>query len=82
MTRYICDACGWIYDPEFGVPELEIDPGIPFEDLPDDFECPECGVGKVDFSPEEQQVTGDSRSSLWSRASEATELAQYIGRQV
>jgi rubredoxin len=53
MTRYICDSCGWMYDPEFGVLELDIESGIPFEDLPDDFECPECGVGKLDFSPEE-----------------------------
>jgi rubredoxin len=53
MSRYICDSCGWMYDPEFGVLELDVDPGIPFEDLPDDFECPECGVGKLDFSQEE-----------------------------
>ena len=53
MIRYVCDVCGWVYDPELGVPEEGIDPGIPFEDLPDDFVCPECGVGKDEFSPEE-----------------------------
>jgi len=53
MGRYVCDVCGWIYDPAEGLPEQDIEPGTPFEDLPDDFECPECAVGKEDFSPEE-----------------------------
>ena len=53
MERYVCDTCGWTYDPEVGVADLGIAPGTPFEDLPDDFECPECGVGKDLFSPEE-----------------------------
>jgi rubredoxin len=51
MKKYICDACGWVYDPEKGVPEAGIEPGTSFEDLPDDFICPECGVGKDEFSP-------------------------------
>ena len=53
MQKYECDVCGWVYDPEAGIPEVGIEPGTPFEDLPDDFECPECGVGKDDFSPAE-----------------------------
>lgn len=53
MQRYICEACGWVYDPERGVPEQGIAPGTPFEELPDDFECPECGASKRRFSPEE-----------------------------
>ena len=53
MTRYVCDVCGWVYDPKEGLPEENIDPGTPFEKLPADFVCPECGVGKEDFSPEE-----------------------------
>ena len=53
MTRYVCDECGWVYDPAEGVPDEGIEPGIPFEDLPDDFVCPECGVGKEDFSEED-----------------------------
>jgi len=53
MTRYVCDACGWAYDPEDGLPEFEIEPGMPFDELPDDFVCPECGVGKDVFSPED-----------------------------
>lgn len=51
--RYVCDVCGWIYDPEEGVPEEGIEPGIPFKDLPGDFVCPLCGVDKEEFSPEE-----------------------------
>jgi rubredoxin len=52
MQKYVCDVCGWIYDTDEGVPEQGIEPGTAFEDLPDDFVCPECGVGKEDFSPE------------------------------
>ena len=51
MEKYICDLCGWVYDPEEGFPEGGIEPGTLFEDLPDDFECPDCGVGKEEFSP-------------------------------
>lgn len=53
MKKYVCDVCGWIYDPEVGVPEAGIAPGVPFEDLPEDFECPVCSVGKSEFSPED-----------------------------
>lgn len=51
--KYVCDVCGWEYDPEVGDPEHGIAPGTAFEDLPDDFECPLCGVGKDQFSPVE-----------------------------
>ena len=53
MKKYVCDDCGWEYDPEVGEPEHGIEPGTAFEDLPDDFECPLCGVGKDEFSPVE-----------------------------
>ena len=53
MKKYICDACGWIYDEELGDPENGIAPGTKFEDLPEDFACPLCGVGKDMFSEEE-----------------------------
>ena len=52
MKKYVCDACGWIYDEEQGIPEQDIAPGTKFEELPDDFECPICGVGKDMFSEE------------------------------
>jgi len=50
MAKWICDICGWEYDPAKGDPDNEIDPGTPFEDLPDDWVCPECGAGKDMFS--------------------------------
>lgn len=51
MTKYECDVCGWVYDPEEGDPEHGIAPGTTFEDIPDDWVCPVCGAGKADFSP-------------------------------
>lgn len=50
MDRYECDACGYIYDPETGDPDNGIPRGTLFEDLPDDWVCPLCGVGKDRFS--------------------------------
>ena len=52
MQRYVCIICGWVYDPEEGDPEGGIAPGTPFEDLPVDWTCPACGVGKEHFEPE------------------------------
>ncbi|MCD8327912.1 MAG: rubredoxin [Ruminococcus sp.] len=43
--KYVCDICGYVYDEEAE--------GVRFEDLPDDWVCPLCGVGKEDFSVEE-----------------------------
>lgn len=51
MKKYVCDVCGWEYDPAEGLPEQGIAPGTPFEELPEDFECPMCSVGKDQFSP-------------------------------
>ncbi len=50
--KYVCEICGWIYDEAEGYPEDGIAPGTKFEDLPDDFSCPLCGVGKVNFAKE------------------------------
>ena len=50
--KYVCDICVWTYDEELGLPENDIEPGTKWEDLPDDFECPLCGVGKDNFSAE------------------------------
>lgn len=49
--KYKCDICGWEYDPLVGVPEAGIAPGTPWEEIPEGFECPLCGVGKDEFSP-------------------------------
>ena len=51
MQKYVCDVCGWEYDPAVGVPEAGIAPGTAFEDLPDDWCCPLCGVSKDMFEP-------------------------------
>ena len=50
---WVCNICGYEYDEEQGDPGNDIEPGTKFEDLPDDFECPLCGVGKDEFSPTE-----------------------------
>ena len=52
MKKYVCDACGWVYDEEAGLPEQGIAPGTKFEDLPEDFSCPMCGVDKTNFVEE------------------------------
>ena len=51
MKKYVCDVCGWEYDEAVGDVEHGIAPGTKFEDLPEDFECPLCGVGKDIQSP-------------------------------
>ena len=49
MKQYRCLACSYIYDPASGDPSGGIEPGTAFEDLPDDWTCPSCGVGKDMF---------------------------------
>lgn len=51
MQKYICTVCDYIYDPAMGDADSGIPAGTAFEDLPDDWECPECAVGKEDFEP-------------------------------
>ena len=48
--KYVCVVCGWEYDEKEGAPDAGIAPGTKFSDLPSDFECPLCGVGKEEFS--------------------------------
>ncbi|MCI5799343.1 MAG: rubredoxin [Victivallales bacterium] len=50
MDKYVCNVCGYVYDPEIGDPDNGIAPGTPFDQLPDSWVCPECGVGKDEFS--------------------------------
>jgi rubredoxin len=52
MQKYICDVCGYVYDPKEGDPDNGVKPGTPFEDLPDGWVCPVCGASKDQFSPE------------------------------
>lgn len=48
--KYVCDVCGWIYDEDLGDVDSGVEPGTRFEDLPEDFVCPLCFVGKDNFS--------------------------------
>jgi rubredoxin len=50
MAKYQCNVCGWVYDPEKGDPSQNVPPDTPFEDLPEDWTCPECGAGKDEFT--------------------------------
>ena len=52
MDKYVCEVCGYIYDPEKGDPDNEIEPGTSFDDLPKDWVCPVCGAGKESFKKE------------------------------
>ena len=54
VPRWMCEACGWIYDPDEGDPDSGIEPGTPFEDIPDSWFCPVCGARKADFEPVEE----------------------------
>ncbi|HBL18075.1 MAG TPA: rubredoxin [Elusimicrobia bacterium] len=49
MDKYKCTVCDWVYDPAVGDPTQGVKPGTKFEDLPDTWICPECGVGKDQF---------------------------------
>ena len=53
MKQYKCLLCGWVYNPENGDKTQNIPPGTAFEDLPDDYVCPLCSVGKDQFEKED-----------------------------
>jgi len=48
--KYVCNICGWEYDEDAGLPEQGIAPGTKWADVPEDFECPLCGIDKDQFS--------------------------------
>jgi rubredoxin/flavin reductase (DIM6/NTAB) family NADH-FMN oxidoreductase RutF len=52
MKKYVCQVCGYVYDPAAGDPDSGVPAGTPFEKLPDDWVCPVCGAGKDQFEPE------------------------------
>jgi len=52
MKKYVCSMCGYVYDPALGDPDGDVAPGTPWEDVPEDWVCPECGAGKDMFEPE------------------------------
>ena len=52
MKRYVCDLCGYVYEPTEGDPDNGVAPGTSFDDIPVEWVCPLCGVGKDGFSEE------------------------------
>ena len=50
MDKYVCDICGYVYDPGEGEPDNGVAPGTPWEQVPDTWVCPLCGVKKEHFS--------------------------------
>lgn len=50
MSKWVCNVCGWIYDPAVGDPDGGLDPGTAFENIPGDWVCPDCGITKIDFT--------------------------------
>jgi rubredoxin len=51
MKKYKCKICGYVYDPEAGEPRRGTAPGTPFEDLKNEWRCPQCGAGLNRFIP-------------------------------
>jgi len=49
LSKWECIICGYIYNPEVGDPVAGIEPGTSFDDLPDDWICPDCGASKDEF---------------------------------
>lgn len=56
--KYKCAKCGYTYDPEVGDPKHGIEPGTPFEELPDDWKCPRCRKPKDQFVEKEEKKEG------------------------
>ena len=52
MEKYVCNACGYVYDPQKGDSGAGIAPGTSFDDLPDNWQCPLCSVSKDEFEQE------------------------------
>ena len=52
MAKYACTICGYVYDEDLGDMDVGLEAGTLWEDVPEDFVCPLCGVGKEDFEQE------------------------------
>ena len=80
MDKYFCNPCGYTYDPEKGDPEHGIKPGTAFEDLPDDWCCPICGVTKDMFMRviQQERIENEIISQLKSRSNGDNSLLLYF----
>ena len=67
MKKYVCTVCGYVYDPEVGDPDSGIAPGTAFEDIPDGWVCPVCGVGKDMFEQKTARISTVRVITLWPR---------------
>lgn len=56
MKKWECIVCGFVYDEATGLPDEGIEPGTRWQDIPENWECPECGVTKADFEMVEVEV--------------------------
>ncbi len=74
MKKYRCVVCGYIYDPEIGDPDSGIAPGTPFEQIPDDWTCPVCGVSKEDFEPLDEEPKLEDKKTEIQKEREAEDL--------
>ncbi len=53
MKKYVCEVCGYVYDPELGDPDNGVEADTAFDNVPEDWLCPVCGAGKDQFVEEE-----------------------------
>jgi len=53
MQKFVCNVCGYVYEPTKGDPGNGVEAGTPFEEVADGWVCPVCGAGKEEFSPVE-----------------------------
>ncbi len=78
MKKYLCVVCGYVYDPEVGDPDGGIAPGTAFEDIPDDWMCPVCGVTKEDFVPYEEEVSLGEKKSKYTPDKSYNEIVKDV----
>ena len=60
MKKYVCEPCGYVYDPEIGDPDNGIAPGTAFEDIPEDWVCPICSIFLLYLLPSDPASSGTS----------------------
>ena len=76
--KYVCDICGYVYDPELGDPDNGVAPGTPWEEVPEDWTCPLCGVGKDQFSEEELLICQSGEGTFLLRFYSSVSSFRYI----